>query len=53
MDIDLLCKVIDKCGIVNVNTFQMDYLEYFEGDDIHILLYANKDSGDYPIKMSL
>lgn len=44
-DIDLLCEVVDKCGIVNVNTFQMDHLEYFEDDDIHTLLYEKDEDG--------
>ncbi len=44
-DIDLLCRVIDKCSIVNVNTFQMDHLEYFEDDDIHTLLYEKDEDG--------
>ena len=44
-DIDLLRKVVDKCGIVNVNTFQMDHLEYFEGDDIRTLLYEKGEDG--------
>lgn len=44
-DIDLLYKIVDKCGIVNENTFQMDHLEYFEGDDIHTLLYEKDEDG--------
>lgn len=44
-DMDLLCRVIDKCGIVNVNTFQMDHLEYFEDDDIHTLIYEKDEDG--------
>lgn len=44
-DIDLLRKIVDKCGIVNVNTFQMDHLEYFEGDDIRTLLYEKDEDG--------
>ncbi len=40
-----MCKVADKCGIVNVNTFQMDHLEYFEGDDIRTLIYEKDEDG--------
>lgn len=44
-DVDLLHKVVDKCGIVNVHTFQMDHLEYFEDDDIRTLLYEKDEDG--------
>ena len=45
-DIALLENVFKICGITDVNTFQMDHLEYFEHDNIFELLYE-KDGDDY------
>lgn len=44
-DIGLLDEVFSKYGIENVNTFQMDHLEYFEDDNIHELLYERDEDG--------
>lgn len=44
-DIDLLEKVFKKCGIVNVNTFQMDHLLYFVNENIYELLYEQDEDG--------
>lgn len=44
-DIRMLDDIFEQCGIRNVNTFQMDYREYFEGDDIHDLLYEKDEDG--------
>lgn len=44
-DIGLLRKVVTKCGITSVNTFQMDHREYFEWDDINALLYEKDEDG--------
>lgn len=44
-DIGLLDEVFNKYGIENVNTFQMDHLEYFEDDNIHELLYERDEDG--------
>ena len=44
-DIALLENVFKSCGISDVNTFQMDHLEYFEHDNIFELLYEKDDDG--------
>lgn len=44
-DIVLLEKVFEICGISDVNTFQMDHLEYFEHDNIFELLYEKDEDG--------
>jgi len=44
-DIGLLDDMFEQCGIGNVNTFQMDHLEYFEGDSIHELIYERDEDG--------
>lgn len=38
-DIALLENAFKICGISDVNTFQMDHLEYFEHENIFELLY--------------
>ena len=45
-DIALLENVFKTCGISEVNTFQMDHLEYFEHENIFELLYE-KDDDEY------
>lgn len=48
-DIALLEEVFKLCGISDVNTFQMDQLEYFERDNIFELLYEkDKDGYNFP-----
>lgn len=48
-DIDMLDNLFKKCNIREVNTFHMDYREYFEGDSIHDLLYeSDKDGYNFP-----
>ena len=43
--ISLLEKVLKSCEISNVNTFQMDHREYFEGENIFELLYEKDEDG--------
>lgn len=44
-DIALLENVFKICGIVDVDMFQMDRLEYFERSNIFELLYEKDDDG--------
>lgn len=44
-DMDLLERVFRKCGIRNVNIFQMDHLSYFEDENIYELLYEQDEDG--------
>ena len=44
-DIALLENAFKICGISDVNTFQMDHLEYFEHENIFELLYEKDDDG--------
>lgn len=41
----MLSDMFEQCKIGNINTFQMDHLEYFSDDNIHDLLYERDEDG--------
>lgn len=47
--IHLLQKIVEKCGINHVNSFQLDSMEYISNSDIIELLYEKDEYGyDFP-----
>ena len=43
-DVLLLKTVLKKCNITSVNMFQMDHSEFFENEDIDLLLYEKYEN---------